>query len=58
VLTVWLGLGAASFSVYPVGFFVTTVGFVLYVVASGCSALRTHLARWAVGTAMATAVAS
>ncbi|HEX3539942.1 MAG TPA: metal ABC transporter permease [Acidimicrobiales bacterium] len=29
----WLGLGVAYFSVYPVGFFVTTFGFTAYVAA-------------------------
>ena len=29
----WLGLGVAYFSVYPVGFFVTTFGFAVYVLA-------------------------
>lgn len=32
--TVWIGLGAAYFSVYPVGFFVTTVGFAIFVAAT------------------------
>lgn len=31
VLTVWLGLGIAYFSVYPVGFYTTTIAFGLYV---------------------------
>jgi zinc/manganese transport system permease protein len=35
LLTVWVGLGVAYFSVYPVGFYVTTIGFGLYVAASG-----------------------
>lgn len=30
---VWAGLGAAYFSVYPVGFFVTTIGFGIYLVS-------------------------
>jgi zinc/manganese transport system permease protein len=34
LLTVWLGLGAAYFSVYPVGFFITTIGFGFYVMAA------------------------
>ena len=29
----WLGLAVASFSVYPVGFFITTFGFAVYVLA-------------------------
>jgi zinc/manganese transport system permease protein len=32
----WAGLGVAYFSIYPVGFFVTTIGFSLYVVAVIC----------------------
>jgi len=30
----WVGFGLAYFSVYPVGFFVTSVGFVVYLVAT------------------------
>jgi zinc/manganese transport system permease protein len=30
LLIVWLGLGIAYFSIYPVGFYVTTVAVVLY----------------------------
>ena len=33
VAVTWLGLGAAYYSVYPIGFFVTTIAFVPYVVA-------------------------
>jgi len=40
LITVWLGLAAAYFSVYPVGFFVTTFGFAWYVLAA---ALRAFL---------------
>jgi hypothetical protein len=32
-------LGAAYFSVYPVGFFVTTFGFIAYVAASAWRAI-------------------
>jgi len=32
VLIAWLGLGLANFSIYPVGFFVTTLAFGLYVI--------------------------
>jgi zinc/manganese transport system permease protein len=28
---VWLGLGIAYFSIYPVGFYVTSLAFALYV---------------------------
>ncbi len=33
LLTTWLGLGIAYFSPYPVGFFITTVAFALYLLA-------------------------
>jgi zinc/manganese transport system permease protein len=33
LLVVWLGLGIAYFSIYPAGFFVTTVAFAVYVLA-------------------------
>ena len=39
LVVAWLGLGVAYFSVYPVGFFVTTFGFAVYVASAG--------ARWA-----------
>jgi zinc/manganese transport system permease protein len=42
---VWLGLGIAYFSVYPAGFFITTVAFVVYVLARVAAAARTRLAR-------------
>ena len=42
---VWLGLGVAYFSVYPVGFFVTTFGFGLYLLAAAARASVTRLAR-------------
>jgi zinc/manganese transport system permease protein len=34
VVITWLGLGAAYFSVYPIGFYVTTIGFVCYATAT------------------------
>jgi zinc/manganese transport system permease protein len=34
LLTAWLGLAAAYYSVYPVGFFITTFGFAGYVLAA------------------------
>ncbi len=43
--TVWLGLGAAYFSIYPVGFFVTTVGFAIYVMATGWRTIAARAAR-------------
>jgi zinc/manganese transport system permease protein len=33
LLVTWVGLGIAYFSIYPVGFFVTSLGFGLYVLA-------------------------
>jgi zinc/manganese transport system permease protein len=45
VTTVWLGLGLAYFSVYPVGFFVTTIGFVLFVVATLWQAVMARVTR-------------
>jgi zinc/manganese transport system permease protein len=33
VAVTWLGLGAAYFSVYPIGFFVSTIAFVVYLAA-------------------------
>jgi len=31
LVVVWLGLGIAYFSVYPAGFFVTSISFAIYV---------------------------
>jgi zinc/manganese transport system permease protein len=49
VLTAWLGLAAAYYSVYPVGFFITSFGFAGYVLAAAARtglrrAARRHLA--------------
>jgi zinc/manganese transport system permease protein len=41
LLVVWLGLGIAYFSVYPAGFFIATVSFLLYAAA--------RVATWALG---------
>jgi zinc/manganese transport system permease protein len=45
VVVTWLGLGVAFYSQYPIGFFVTTFAFVLYVLANaiklGLPKLRT-----------------
>jgi zinc/manganese transport system permease protein len=43
LVVVWLGLGIAYFSIYPAGFFVTTISFVIYVIARAMV--------WARGTA-------
>ncbi len=41
--TVWLGLGVAFYSIYPVGFFITTFGFAGYVLAASWQAAN---GRW------------
>jgi zinc/manganese transport system permease protein len=43
LVVVWLGLSAAYYSIYPVGFFITTFGFAGYVLAT---AGRTAGTRW------------
>jgi zinc/manganese transport system permease protein len=43
----WLGLGAAYFSVYPVGFFITTFAFAGYVLAGVRTAATGTLPRYA-----------
>jgi zinc/manganese transport system permease protein len=45
LVVVWLGLGFAYFSVYPVGFYVTTFGFAMYVLAAASRAIRQRLVR-------------
>ncbi len=40
LLVTWLGLGVAYFSIYPIGFFVTTFGFSVYLLAIGWQAVR------------------
>jgi zinc/manganese transport system permease protein len=40
LLTAWLGLAVAFFSIYPVGFYTTTFAFVLYLIAHVRSRLR------------------
>jgi zinc/manganese transport system permease protein len=44
LLVTWLGLGAAYFSVYPIGFYVTTIGFVAYALSMLAGRLRTAVA--------------
>ena len=41
----WLGLGVSYFSVYPVGFFVTTFGFAAYVLAVAARQAASRLGR-------------
>jgi zinc/manganese transport system permease protein len=40
LLIAWLGLGIAYFSIYPVGFYVTTIAFGLYVLLRAINAIR------------------
>lgn len=40
LLVTWLGLGFAYYSVYPIGFYVTGIGFVLYALAVLAGRLR------------------
>jgi zinc/manganese transport system permease protein len=42
ILITWLGLAVAYFSVYPVGFFVTTFGMAGFVVSVAIRWLMTH----------------
>lgn len=48
---VWAGLGVAYFSVYPVGFFVSTFGFAVYVLAAAGRAVADRRGRSARRTA-------
>jgi zinc/manganese transport system permease protein len=48
VATVWLGLALAYFYEYPVGFYITTVGFALYVLVRTGRAWRARAGRRAV----------
>lgn len=43
VAVTWLGLGIAYYSVYPIGFFVTTIAFVLYVSAQTLAWARSRV---------------
>ena len=42
VLITWVGLALAYFYDYPVGFYITTVAFVTYVIARGARAVADH----------------
>jgi len=55
LVIVWLGLAIAYFSIYPVGFYITTIGFAGYVLAAGVRAVaaRTRPARRKTATAPA-----
>ena len=45
LLIVWIGLGLAYFSIYPVGFYVTTLAFGLYVLVRAGRALEHRAGR-------------
>ncbi len=45
LVAVWLGLAFAYFSIYPVGFFVTTFGFAIYLLTSAWRAVAARAAR-------------
>jgi zinc/manganese transport system permease protein len=45
VLIAWLGLGIAYFSIYPVGFYITTFAFGVYLLARIGRAVATHARR-------------
>jgi zinc/manganese transport system permease protein len=47
----WVSLGVAYYSVYPVGFYVSTFGFGVYVLAAGGRALATRALRRSPGPA-------
>jgi zinc/manganese transport system permease protein len=53
LVAVWLGLAAAYFSVYPVGFYITSFGFGIYVLAALCKATTTRISRSAQRQAVA-----
>ena len=44
LVVVWLGLGLAYFSIYPVGFYVTSIAFALFLAARLARAIRTRRA--------------
>jgi zinc/manganese transport system permease protein len=43
LLVVWLGLGIAYFSIYPAGFFISTVAFAVYVLARLIALVRARV---------------
>jgi zinc/manganese transport system permease protein len=44
LVTTWVSLGVAFYSVYPVGFYVSTIGFAFYVMAAGGRRVASWLA--------------
>jgi zinc/manganese transport system permease protein len=44
-LVTWLGLAVAYFSVYPIGFYITSLGFGAYLLATGWQAWRSRQGR-------------
>jgi zinc/manganese transport system permease protein len=53
LVVVWLGLGVAYFSTYPVGFYITSFGFTAYLLAAAWRATTKRLARSRPGPALA-----
>jgi zinc/manganese transport system permease protein len=53
LVAVWLGLAAAYFSVYPVGFYITSFGFGIYVLAAVWKVTTTRISRSAQRQAVA-----
>jgi zinc/manganese transport system permease protein len=45
LLVTWVGLGISYFSIYPLGFFVTSLGFGLYALAQLGRYMANRLAR-------------
>jgi zinc/manganese transport system permease protein len=43
VAVTWVSLGVAYYSVYPVGFYVSTFGFAVYLVAAGGRAVASRV---------------
>jgi zinc/manganese transport system permease protein len=50
LLVTWLGLAISYFSVYPAGFFIATISFVVYLLARVTAAIAGHVGESPVGT--------
>ena len=55
LLVTWVGLGLAYYSIYPVGFYVTSVAFTMYILARIARAAADHPTRLRVGARSARA---
>jgi len=47
LLVTWMGLGISYFSIYPLGFFVTSLAFGLYLLAQGVRRVAVRFSRGA-----------